>query len=227
MDDSIDIVLAGEPMRLYADRALYWPARRRLFVADVHLGKDDAFRAGGIALPTGGTRHDLHRLTALIERSAAESLWVLGDLLHGHHVDTPWQQEWTRFRALHAGLHMLLVEGNHDRAAAHAGLGIEQRRDHIVDGPFVFAHAARHGPESDEGFGVAGHLHPVVRVPGFRGRFPAFAVINRQLVLPAFSLFTGGWLVDRAQARYGCMGPHILDVGPTRTLPREDTPSRK
>lgn len=216
MAEAIDLVLAGEPMRLFADRALYWPARRRLLVADVHLGKDDTFRAAGIALPTGGTRHDLDRLSTLIERSGAASLWVLGDLLHGPRADARWREEWARFRDRHAGVHMLLVEGNHDRAAARAGLDIEHCRDHLDDGPFRFAHAPRPAAEAGAApFSVCGHVHPVVNVPGFRGRFPAFVVMERQLVLPAFSLFTGGWLVREAQARFACMGPQLLDMGPT------------
>jgi DNA ligase-associated metallophosphoesterase len=216
MDDSFNTVLAGEPMCLYADRALYWPARRRLFVADMHLGKDDTFRAAGIALPSGGTHHDLQRLTTLIERSGAQSLWMLGDLLHGPLLDSPWQRDWAAFRALHARLHIVLVEGNHDRAAVHAGLGIEHLRDRVSNGPFVFSHAPGPGGESADQLQVCGHLHPVVRVPGFRGRFPAFAMIEHQFVLPAFSLFTGGWLVERARSRHACMGDHILDMGPTR-----------
>lgn len=218
MDECIDIVLAGETLRLCAGRALYWPARRRLLVADVHLGKDDSFRAAGIALPTGGTRADLHRLTTLIEHHGAQSLWVLGDLLHGPLVDASWRDDWASFQARHAGMEMLLIEGNHDRAAVRAGLGISQRPDRVIDGPFSFAHA----PHAVDGgrMAVCGHVHPVVRVPGLRGRFPAFAVIGPQLVLPAFSLFTGGWLVDRAHARYACLGPHVVDAGPTRLPPR-------
>ncbi|WP_439520059.1 ligase-associated DNA damage response endonuclease PdeM [Hydrogenophaga sp.] len=215
--DSMDVVLAGTALRLYADRALYWPARRRLLVADLHLGKDDTFRAAGIALPTGGTRHDLDRLSALIEQSGAQAVWFLGDLLHGPLLDTHWREDWTRFRARHAGLEMLLVEGNHDRAAARAGLGIEHRRHSVEEtgSELVFAHAPQPTP-GDERVVVCGHLHPVVRVPGFRGRFPAFTQIDRHFVLPAFSTFTGGWLVRDALSRHACMHGHLLDMGPTR-----------
>ncbi len=215
---SMDVVLAGETLRLYADRALYWPARRRLLVADLHLGKDDTFRAAGIALPTGGTRHDLQRLSALIEHSGAQALWFLGDLLHGRLVDTHWRGDWSRFCAQHQGLEMLLVEGNHDRAAERAGLGIAHQRHSVVeaDSGFVFAHAPRKPEPDEERLVVCGHLHPVVRVPGFRGRFPAFAEMDGHFVLPAFSTFTGGWLIDEAQARYACMNGHLLELGATR-----------
>ena len=74
--------LAGERVELLADRALYWPAGETLFVADVHLGKAAAFRAGGIALPRGGTQADLARLAALLARTHARRLVVLGDFLH-------------------------------------------------------------------------------------------------------------------------------------------------
>lgn len=215
MAEAIELVLAGETVRLLADRALYWPARQRLLVADLHLGKDDAFRAAGIALPTGGARRDLDRLTALIDACGAASLWLLGDLLHGPLVDTAWREAWAGFRARHAGLDIRLIEGNHDRAAARAALNIERSRDRVDDGPFTFAHAPGATPEDGGRFRVCGHLHPVVSVPGFRGRFAAFAVIDHQLVLPAFSLFTGGWRVRTAQARYACMGSQLLAMGPT------------
>ncbi len=44
---ALDVVLCDERVQLLADRALYWPRARTLFVADVHLGKAAAFRAGG------------------------------------------------------------------------------------------------------------------------------------------------------------------------------------
>ena len=47
--------MRGERLQLHADRALYWPARGRLLIADLHLGKGDVFRRAGIAVPRGGT----------------------------------------------------------------------------------------------------------------------------------------------------------------------------
>jgi DNA ligase-associated metallophosphoesterase len=219
MGETLDIALAGEALQLHADRALHWPARRRLLVADVHLGKDDAFRAAGIALPTGGARHDLDRLAALVATTGVHELWVLGDLLHGARPDARWRDDWRRFRERHAQLQIVLVEGNHDRSAARADLGIALMKGCVVDGPFAFAHAPSSAPATRPVGGeprltVCGHVHPVVRVPGLRGRFPAFVQVDHQLVLPAFSAFTGGWLIDRAHARHACLNGHLLDLGP-------------
>ena len=229
MADRLTIVVAGEPVELLGDRALYWPARQRLLIADLHLGKGDVFRQAGIALPSGGTAADLSRLAALIARTRASSLWILGDLLHGHLTDTAWRQPWEQFRAAHADLAIALVSGNHDRAVRGAGLDIERLPDRVSDGRFMLSHAPPDGnkrPRGDQppderqvdetgqgGFGICGHLHPVVRVPGFRGRFPAFVVHDDHLVLPAFSLFTGGWLESRPCRRYACLGGELIALG--------------
>ena len=42
---------AGEPLHLLPERALWWPAARVLFVADLHLGKAATYRALGQPVP--------------------------------------------------------------------------------------------------------------------------------------------------------------------------------
>lgn len=80
---ALAVALAGEPMTLLGERALFWPARARLIIADLHLGKSHVFRRAGIAVPSGATRGDLDRLAALVARTAARELWIVGDVLHG------------------------------------------------------------------------------------------------------------------------------------------------
>ena len=62
----IERTLCGERVQLYAERGLYWPRERALFVADVHLGKSAAFRAGGVPVPRGTPSDALLRLAKLI-----------------------------------------------------------------------------------------------------------------------------------------------------------------
>ena len=195
--------------------------RRAVACSWPHLGKDDTFRAAGIAVPSGVGAHDLARLSALIERSGATSLWVLGDLLHGPRTDARWRSDWRHFVHQHSGLDMLLIEGNHDRAAAQADLGIARCSDGLADGPFLFSHAPLAAAQQGGAFGICGHVHPAVRVPGLPGRHAAFAVLGRQLILPAFSAFTGGWAIEQAHGRYACVGAHLLDMGPTRRPPSD------
>ena len=207
MAEALDLDLAGEPVRLLADRALYWPARERLLVADLHLGKGDTFRAAGIAVPSGGTAHDLARLATLVERSRARELWILGDFLHARRnaaVDAAWRG----FREAHAGVAMAVVPGNHDHAFDPEAAGVERLPDGIVDGPFAFHHAP---PPSAVAHAVCGHIHPVMRIPG-AGRHPLFWLREGVTVLPAFSAFTGGHQVPSADGRGSvlCNGRQLL-----------------
>ena len=111
-------ILGGESVELLAERAIHWPGGRTLFVADVHLGKAAAFRAGGVPIPRGATATDLARLDALIERTAARRLVVLGDFLHAAAGRVPaLHAAFAQWRAAHAALSITLVRGNHDERA--------------------------------------------------------------------------------------------------------------
>ena len=71
MAAELHVALAGEPVVLHADRALYWPRGGSLLIADLHLGKGDAFRRAGVAVPSGGTRDDLAR---------AQQIWFINSV---------------------------------------------------------------------------------------------------------------------------------------------------
>ncbi|MET0288202.1 MAG: ligase-associated DNA damage response endonuclease PdeM [Pseudoxanthomonas sp.] len=184
----LDLDIAGEPMRALGDRALYWPARRRLLIADLHLGKGDVFRRAGISLPSGGTLHDLRRLDALIFQTQAQSLWILGDVLHGPAPDAAWRaqlQQWRQGQSLE----IAALAGNHDRALVRADLGMALLPDQVEDGPFLL----RHEPAPHASLHVlCGHVHPQFKPPGTTRRWPAFWNRPGMTVLPAFSQFTAG-----------------------------------
>lgn len=195
MGASHHVELAGEPVELMGDRALYWPARRRLLIADLHLGKADVFRRAGIGLPAGGTVHDLQRLSALLHATGAMELWILGDILHGAAPAAAWQQQWDGWRQLHAEVRMAGIAGNHDRALASTPLGLELQQDCVDDGPFAMRHDPVPHPRLHV---VCGHLHPLAAAPGMRRRWPAFWLGPEVTVLPAFSYFTAGVVVTPA-----------------------------
>jgi len=206
------VLIAGEPVELLGDRALYWPRHARLLIADLHLGKADVFRRAGIGLPRGGTGHDLDRLSQLVDAHNAAELWILGDVLHGPNHDTAWQHRWRQWRARHAALRVAALVGNHDRALARADLGIELLGDAVDDGPF----ALRHQPESHPTLHVlCGHLHPRIALPGLGGaRLPVFWLRPGMTVLPAFSEFTGGVAVTLAPGEHVaiCTGDAVVWV---------------
>ena len=205
---ALPVVLAGEPVELHGDRALYWPARRRLVIADLHLGKGDIFRRHGIAVPSGGSDADLRRLSALLSTTGADALWVLGDLLHGDPGPARWRAGWNAFRAAHPGVAVRVLAGNHDRALHGAALGVAIDEGPVRDGPFELRHAPA---DRDDAHVLCGHVHPVVRLPGLRRAFPVFALDAGRTILPAVSLFSGGGDVG-AGRRVACIDGDAIDV---------------
>jgi uncharacterized protein len=196
---SLRATLAGEPVELHAERALYWPGGKTLFVADVHLGKSAAFRAGGIPVPTGATAADLARLARLVAATGAERLTVLGDLLHAAAGRTAALHDaFLAWRRGHRELTLTLVRGNHD---AHAGdppaaWGVDVVTEPHAAAPFLLCHEPPDDGEGPDllGYALAGHVHPGVRISGVGGqseRLPCFVLGNSRAILPAFGRFTG------------------------------------
>jgi len=205
--------LDGERVELLAARALHWPRERTVFVADVHLGKAAAFRAGGVPLPRGGTAADLARLAAILSQTGARRLVVLGDFLHAAAgrvaaLDAAFR----RWRELHAAIDVLLVRGNHDDRAGDppAAWGIAVVPEPHAMAPFLACHVPV-APRS--GYALCGHVHPGVTLHGaaeLSARLPCFVIGRRRAILPAFGGFTG-----TAQAA-PLAGDRIVAVAGTR-----------
>lgn len=189
MAPELPTTLAGEQVLLLGARALYWPAHKALLIADLHLGKADVFRRAGIGLPSGGTGDDLDRLSVLLQRHAVETLWILGDVLHGAAHRAAWYRRWQGWREQHATLEIGALAGNHDRALPKADLGLTLLGEQLQVGPFLL----RHDPHPHPSLHVlCGHVHPLARLPGMQRRWPAFWLRERLTVLPAYSRFTAG-----------------------------------
>ena len=186
--------LAGERVELLASRALLWPSQSTLFVADVHLGKAAAFRAGGVPVPRGATQADLERLSGLVASTGARRLVVLGDFLHAAAGRVPaLDRSFLEWRCRHDGLEILLVRGNHD---AHAGDPPRAWGIGVVAEPHALApFLACHRPcTPTSGFALCGHVHPGVWISGEAresARLPCFVLGERTALLPAFGSFTG------------------------------------
>lgn len=194
MDDGlVDIEVAGERLELMPQRAIYWPAGGSLLVADVHAGRVETLRTDGAPVPGDTLGATLERLAGVVDRSGAETLIVLGDLVQGATGLTDRVVDATRRTLSSLDCETYVVPGNHDRAVAGlpAGWPVEMLEPAANLGPFVL----HHEPEpSDEGYVLAGHLHPTVRLEGGgdRLRLPCFAFGDEVGVLPAFHTMTNG-----------------------------------
>lgn len=192
--ESLAIEIAGHPIVLSGLRAMFDPVLRSLFVADAHFGKDAVFRARGIPVPIGSTADNLMRLDVLISEFEPAMLVFLGDLLHAREAHTQETLDALHvWRARHAGLHVVLIEGNHDR---HAGglprtLDVELAQEPWRIGPWALCHYPQ---RVENAYVLAGHVHPVYRVTTRTDsvRVPCFRFGAACGVLPAFGGFTGG-----------------------------------
>ncbi|WP_313717516.1 ligase-associated DNA damage response endonuclease PdeM [Kaistella carnis] len=172
-------------------RALFWQEQKAVIISDLHIGKTAYFRKNGIPIPSDILEKDLTRLSILIENFSAEQLLIVGDFLHaGKNKDFELFEEW---RSKNSSLKIILIKGNHD---IHKADFLKHLDITIIDNslnlePFTFIHEPL---DSENDFSISGHLHPGVMVKLERRktvRLPCFRVSDNQLILPAFSEFTG------------------------------------
>lgn len=218
------IDLAGNPLELLPQRAVWWPAARSLVVADVHLGKDQVFRRAGIAIPSSVLEAELAALDGLLQKRPADRLIVLGDWVHAPPTDgEAWPAAISAWRARHAQLAIELVLGNHDRDLPPwlSEWRMEGHQGPIKINGLELDHEVGYEPPVA---GMSGHLHPVawLRSGRERLRLPAFARSGDHLILPAFGRFTGGFDgLDRAYwSLYAVAGERVVDLA-DRAVGRE------
>lgn len=190
-----ECTVAGETLVLLVERAVFWPAKKALFVADFHLGKAASFRRAGIPLPSGTTNDNVERLGSAIDKTGATQVVFLGDFLHSAEGRTAATlARFGAWRETREAVAFTLVRGNHDVKAGDPPESWNMRCIEAGErlGAFVLNHepgAARGG-----GYALAGHLHPAVRLSASGEqsvRLPCFWFGARCGVLPAFGAFTG------------------------------------
>lgn len=211
------IEVAGEPLVLLPEKALFQERTGTLLVADAHLGKAAAFRAASIPLPGGTTTETLLRLSAALQRTGARRLLLLGDFFHAKSGRAGRTlaaiADW---RGRHADLKIVLVRGNHDRGAGDppAEWRFTCCDEPLLEPPFAFRH---HPAEEPGSYVMAGHIHPAVSLSGFGGqreKLPCFLFGERAALLPAFGGFTGGASVRprRGDRVYVIAGDEVVSV---------------
>ncbi len=181
---------SGHDLMALPQGALYWPSRRALLVADLHLEKASWFARLGQMLPPYDSIATLSDLAAVVVAARAQEIWCLGDSFHHRHgCDRLPARAREMLTALTSGTRWTWITGNHDPGFAdHCGGAIVDEAD--VDG-LLLRHEADPAETRPE---LSGHFHPKLRIT-HRGRQVSrrcFVATERKLILPAFGALTGG-----------------------------------
>jgi uncharacterized protein len=204
--------LRGEELQLHPNRAVVWPRRKMVIVADTHFGKSSYFGRHGIPVPAGSDHEDRDRLTRLVVECGAEQLIVLGDFLHAPiSADSREARDLDAWAQALAPVRVTVIAGNHDRGTPRLAASIEWREGELHEPPFRMIHEAT-DENSDNTFSLSGHVHPVMRLQSagkLRLRIPVFWQRASGLILPSFGAFTGGFAVRPAP------GEQLFAAGPT------------
>lgn len=193
-----EVTLAGERVLLLPEKALYWPARKILVIADIHFGKAASFRAQGVPVPRGTTTQNLDALDALMAGHETREIVFLGDFLHARaaHASAT-LAAMLAWRQRNCNVRLTLVRGNHDLHAGDpsAALGIDMADEPHTVGAFSFCH---HPDIAAPGYVLAGHVHPVYVLSSRLDslRLPCFLAGPARMILPSFGAFTGGHPVN-------------------------------
>lgn len=218
------IKVADEWIDLLPERAIFWPTQSTLFISDLHLGKAATFRAHGLRVPEGAMVDDLNRLSAVLTRTKAARLIVLGDMLHataGKNASA--MRAVALWRASLPTLDFWLIRGNHDRRAGDPpeswGITVHDPAYNLP--PFRLHHEPIY---PTTGYTLAGHLHPAIRLTGSAHetlKVPCFWLAKKVGVLPAFASFAGAEVVRPGKHdRVFLAGErHVVRLGPPDPVP--------
>jgi uncharacterized protein len=186
----VPLSFGGHAFMALPQGALYWPARRALLVADLHLEKASWFAKAGQLLPPYDSLATLADLEALVAATGAAEMWCLGDSFHDvagcDRLPVAAQDALAR---LTGATRWTWITGNHDPVLADR-CGGSVTAEAVVDG-LMLRHEADPAETRPE---LSGHFHPKLRLT-VRGRAVArrcFVASAAQLILPAFGALTGG-----------------------------------
>ena len=182
----------NEILELTNQRVIFWESQNSLILSDLHIGKSAHFQKSGIPIPSNILTTDLNRLAKLIHHFKANQLIIVGDLFHAeYNKDLDEFKSWlTQFN----NLNIKLIKGNHDRLSdkVYQQFNIEVFNKNYKENILQFVHDF--DKIEEEYFVISGHTHPGVFIKGKgkqRIKLPCYQVTKQQLILPAFSLFTG------------------------------------
>ncbi len=212
-------IVAGEELFLLPQKAIYWKAKKILFVADLHFGKAGHFRKAGV--PVSGHVHsqDLLVLQTILKQWEPAEVIFLGDMFHSSfnsewHLLESWMQDQPEVR-------FTLIRGNHDilPESLYENSILQIQEDKTIIYPFLLTHyPTESGCADGPLYRLCGHIHPAVKLRGMGKQqltLPCFYFGLHCGILPAFGKFTGFYkIMPKAGERvFGVLPEKVLALG--------------
>lgn len=195
--------IMGEELWLLPEKAIWWPGKKILLIADLHLGKTTHFRKSGVNVPVQVLYDDIAVLDHLVTSLPAERVIVLGDLFHAEE-----NSEWGVFGEwlLSRPVRWELIRGNHDILPfdAYERYNVHVHDKFLIESPFLLTHFPL--PDNEfvppGHFVLSGHVHPAVVLKGkaYQNlRVGCFFFGDGYGLLPAFGRFTGCEVLEKSR----------------------------
>ena len=212
-------IISGEELWLLPGKAVYWPRRKMLFIADLHLGKATHFRKSGVNVPMQVLYDDIAVLDSILSRYAVERVIALGDLFHADE-----NSEWDIFGEwlLSRPVQWELIKGNHDKLPfeAYERYDVRVHEQFLNESPFILTHYPLEdtAPVPPGHYVLCGHVHPAVVLTGkaYQSiRMSCYYFGQKQGILPAFGRFTGCEVLERQKRTdiFIIAGTQVLHLG--------------
>ena len=192
----------GQLFQVAGDAALYWPEKRALLVADLHLEKASAYATGGQMLPPYDSLSTLEELARLTEAHGAQAIFCLGDNFHDDDGERRLGGEAAGLlRHLTQMFAWTWITGNHDRNLA-ARWGGDAVRE-IATAGIILRHEADPVDRTPE---ISGHFHPKYRAVMRKHMVSrrCFVQTGSKIIMPAFGALTGGMDAGDKVIRNAC-----------------------
>jgi uncharacterized protein len=211
--------ILDEELWLLPEKAIYWPERKVLLIADLHLGKTTHFRRSGVNVPMQVLYDDIAVLDNILSRYAVERVIVLGDLFHADE-----NSEWDIFGAwlLSRSIPWELIRGNHDVLpfGVYERYGVRVYDNYLEEPPFILTHYPLEDPAAvpPGRYVLCGHVHPAVVLTGkaYQSlRVSCFYFGPEQGILPAFGRFTGCEVLEirKRDKVFVIAGDRVIQLG--------------
>ncbi len=193
------LIIKKQHIILNTERTVFWEDAHTLIVSDLHVGKSGHFRQSGIGIPQNIYKDDLHRLLAHLLFFKAERLIITGDLTHS--AANREIELFKKWRKDLSSLDVHLVKGNHDilEDSWYDDAAITVHHHSLLTNEFCFIHDMNDLDDvPNDAYTFCGHMHPGIAMKG-KGKqsikLPCYYFTKKYCVLPAFSRFTGSFLI--------------------------------